>query len=125
MLLAERECDFFAAHGKMENDREARNFPSAARNIVELGRRQQLSPLEERGRAAAERMCPQCHAIGKSGQSPHVGALPFVRSTTESIWIFYGAAARRPYGRPSGYADVSFHARRRACVLALSEVHSG
>jgi hypothetical protein len=39
MLLAERECDFFAAHGKMENDREARNFPSAARNIVELGRR--------------------------------------------------------------------------------------
>ena len=41
MLLAERECDFFAAHGKMENDREARNFPSAARNIVELGRRQQ------------------------------------------------------------------------------------
>ena len=29
------------------------------------------SPLEERGHALAERMCSQCHAIGKSGQSPH------------------------------------------------------
>jgi mono/diheme cytochrome c family protein len=36
-----------------------------------------LSPLEEHGRALAERMCSQCHAIGKSGQSPHVGAPAF------------------------------------------------
>jgi cytochrome c len=35
------------------------------------------SPLEERGRALAERMCSQCHAIGKSGQSPHVSAPAF------------------------------------------------
>src|SRR5262249_20558243 len=35
------------------------------------------------------------------------------------------AIARGPHGRPSGYADLSFHARRRACVPALSEVHSG
>jgi mono/diheme cytochrome c family protein len=35
------------------------------------------SPLEQRGRALAERMCSQCHAIGKSGQSPHVGAPAF------------------------------------------------
>ena len=35
------------------------------------------SPLEQRGRALAERMCSQCHAIGKSGQSPHVGAFAF------------------------------------------------
>jgi cytochrome c len=35
------------------------------------------SPLEQRGRALAERMCSQCHAIGKSGQSPHVGAPVF------------------------------------------------
>ena len=35
------------------------------------------SPLEQRGRALAENMCSQCHAIGKSGQSPHVGAPPF------------------------------------------------
>jgi cytochrome c len=36
-----------------------------------------LSPLEEHGRALAERMCSQCHAIGKRGQSPHVGAPAF------------------------------------------------
>ena len=35
------------------------------------------SPLEQRGRVLAERMCSQCHAIGKSGQSPHVGAPAF------------------------------------------------
>ena len=35
------------------------------------------SPLEQRGRALAERMCSQCHAIGKSGQSPHSGAPTF------------------------------------------------
>ena len=35
------------------------------------------SPLEQRGRALAERMCSQCHAIGRSGQSPHVGAPAF------------------------------------------------
>jgi mono/diheme cytochrome c family protein len=35
------------------------------------------SPLEQRGRVLAERMCSQCHAIGKSGQSPHVGAPTF------------------------------------------------
>ena len=35
------------------------------------------SPLEQRGRALTERMCSKCHAIGKSGQSPHVGAPAF------------------------------------------------
>jgi mono/diheme cytochrome c family protein len=35
------------------------------------------SPLEQRGRALAEKMCSQCHAIGKSGQSPHAGAPAF------------------------------------------------
>ena len=35
------------------------------------------SPLKERGRTLAKRMCSQCHAIGKSGQSPHVGAPAF------------------------------------------------
>jgi len=35
------------------------------------------TPLEQHGRALAERMCSQCHAIGKSGQSPHVGAPAF------------------------------------------------
>jgi cytochrome c len=35
------------------------------------------SPLEERGRALAKRMCSQCHAIGRGGVSPHAGAPAF------------------------------------------------
>jgi cytochrome c len=32
------------------------------------------SRLEQQGRALAERMCAQCHAVGRSGESPHAGA---------------------------------------------------
>jgi mono/diheme cytochrome c family protein len=35
------------------------------------------SALEHRGQALAERMCSECHAVGKRGQSPHVGAPAF------------------------------------------------
>ena len=35
------------------------------------------SSLEQRGRALAERMCSECHAIGRSGRSPHVNAPAF------------------------------------------------
>jgi mono/diheme cytochrome c family protein len=36
-------------------------------------------PMEQRGRALAEDMCAPCHAIGKSGESRHIGAPPFRR----------------------------------------------
>jgi mono/diheme cytochrome c family protein len=35
------------------------------------------SAAERQGRSLAERMCSECHAIGKSGQSPHGNAPPF------------------------------------------------
>jgi len=35
------------------------------------------SAAERQGRALAERMCSECHAIGRSGQSPHANAPPF------------------------------------------------
>ena len=35
------------------------------------------SAAERQGFALAERMCAQCHAIGKSGESPHANAPPF------------------------------------------------
>jgi mono/diheme cytochrome c family protein len=35
------------------------------------------APLEQQGQALAERMCSACHAIGRRGKSPHVGAPPF------------------------------------------------
>jgi mono/diheme cytochrome c family protein len=37
----------------------------------------QRDALSAQGRALAERMCAQCHAIGPSGRSPHVDAPPF------------------------------------------------
>ena len=33
--------------------------------------------LEQHGKALAERMCAGCHAVGRGGNSPHVGAPPF------------------------------------------------
>jgi cytochrome c len=38
---------------------------------------QQPGNLEQRGLALAERMCSQCHAISRRGESPHAGAPPF------------------------------------------------
>jgi len=35
------------------------------------------TPLERHGRALAERMRSPCHAIGRRGDSPHVGAPAF------------------------------------------------
>jgi cytochrome c len=41
------------------------------------GRADDLSPLAKRGAALAERMCGSCHAVGRTGESPHIGAPPF------------------------------------------------
>jgi len=35
------------------------------------------NPPEQDGRALAERMCARCHAVGRSGRSPHIGAPAF------------------------------------------------
>ena len=32
---------------------------------------------QPRGKALLERMCGQCHAVGRTGRSPHVDAPPF------------------------------------------------
>jgi len=42
-----------------------------------LAQERKTSSLEEHGRAQAQRMCSACHAIGRNGESPHVGAPPF------------------------------------------------
>ena len=42
-----------------------------------LAQERKASSLEEHGRALAQRMCSACHAIGRNGESPHVGAPPF------------------------------------------------
>jgi cytochrome c len=45
--------------------------------IPSAGLAQQATPLEQQGRALAERMCSACHAVGRRGNSPHVAAPPF------------------------------------------------
>jgi cytochrome c len=38
---------------------------------------QQLSSLEQRGRALLTKLCSECHAVGRTGQSPRPQAPPF------------------------------------------------
>jgi mono/diheme cytochrome c family protein len=38
---------------------------------------EKLTGLARQGRALADRLCAQCHAIGRGGLSPHTGAPPF------------------------------------------------
>jgi mono/diheme cytochrome c family protein len=38
---------------------------------------QDADPLTAQGQVLAERMCAQCHSIGRSGASPHTEAPPF------------------------------------------------
>jgi mono/diheme cytochrome c family protein len=38
---------------------------------------EKLTGLARQGRALADRLCAQCHAVGRSGLSPHAGAPPF------------------------------------------------
>jgi mono/diheme cytochrome c family protein len=42
-----------------------------------LAQDRKSTPLEEQGRALAKRMCSACHAVGRRGKSPHVGAPAF------------------------------------------------
>ncbi|PWT92513.1 MAG: cytochrome C-552 [Proteobacteria bacterium] len=42
------------------------------------------SPLEQKGRAIAERMCAQCHAVGRQGKSPHANA-PLFRELGQRV----------------------------------------
>src|SRR5438067_11930832 len=48
-------------------------------NSRKVQRARPLGGLEQakQGRALAERMCSACHAVGRRGKSPHVGAPPF------------------------------------------------
>src|SRR6516164_1684020 len=73
-MLLGRELRFFAAMGRWKMTARL------AILLLLLATSSGLaapSPLEERGRVLAESMCSQCHAIGKSGESPHAGAPAF------------------------------------------------
>jgi mono/diheme cytochrome c family protein len=84
------------------------------------------SPLEQRGRALAERMCAQCHAIGTRGQSPHVGA-PAFRALDRQVDLD-SFMERLREGLMSGHPDMpTFRFTRedaRAFVLYLRSIQT-
>ena len=65
---------------------------------------EKLSPLERHGRALAERMCSRCHAIGRSGSSPHSPAPPF--RALENRVDLDSFKARLRQGLISGHPDM-------------------
>jgi cytochrome c len=62
------------------------------------------NPRERQGRALAERMCAQCHAIGKDGSSPHVGA-PAFRELSRRVDLDRFSSRLRE-GLMSGHPDM-------------------
>ena len=84
------------------------------------------SPLEQRGRALAERMCSQCHAIGTRGQSPLVGA-PAFRALDRRVDLD-SFMDRLREGLMSGHPDMpTFRFTRedaRAFVLYLRSIQT-
>jgi cytochrome c len=62
------------------------------------------SPLERRGHVLAERMCAQCHAIDKSGASPH-GAAPTFRELSRRVDLDRFSTRLRE-GLISGHPDM-------------------
>jgi mono/diheme cytochrome c family protein len=63
--------------------------------LASLAEQATPSPLEKQGRALAERMCAQCHAVGRPGKSPHAGAPLFRELAVASTSILSWTACAR------------------------------
>ena len=79
---------------------------------------EKLSPLERHGRALAERMCSRCHAIGRSGSSPHSPAPPF--RALENRVDLDSFTARLREGLISGHPDMPMFRFTREDARALT-----
>jgi len=73
--------------------------------------------LREHGRALAEEMCSSCHAIGRSGQSPHPGA-PAFRALDRRVNLDTFVDRLRN-GLTSGHPDMPTFRFTREDALAL------
>ena len=72
----------------------------------------ELTPLQKRGHALAERMCATCHAIARTDQSLHIGAPPF-RALDRRVDIDTFTTRLRE-GVTSGHPDMpTFHFTRQ------------
>lgn len=74
--------------------------------------------LQQHGRALAERMCAQCHAIGASGSSPHRAA-PAFRTLNRRVDLDSFAARLRD-GLISGHPDMPMFRFTREDARALT-----
>lgn len=64
----------------------------------------ELKALQKHGHALAERMCAGCHAVERTGESPHIGAPPF-RQIDRRVDIDTFVARLRE-GLTSGHPDM-------------------
>jgi cytochrome c len=71
-----------------------------------IGLTEEIQPnrMEQRGRAIAETMCSGCHAIGKRGRSPHIGAPAFRALDSRLDLDTFAHRLRR--GLTSGHPDM-------------------
>jgi mono/diheme cytochrome c family protein len=85
-----------------------------------------LTGLARQGRALADRLCAQCHAIGRSGLSPHVGAPPFRTLGNRIDLDTFPKQLRGHFS--SGHPDMpTFHFTRndaRALIAYLRSIQS-
>jgi cytochrome c len=73
--------------------------------------------IERQGRALAARMCSRCHAIGKSGPSPH-SAAPAFRTLSRRVDLDT-LATRLREGLISGHPDMPMFRFSREDARAL------
>jgi mono/diheme cytochrome c family protein len=62
------------------------------------------APRGEHGRALVQKLCAQCHAVGRSGRSPHVGAPAF--RTLDRRLDLDAFVARLREGLAAGHSDM-------------------
>jgi mono/diheme cytochrome c family protein len=63
-----------------------------------------LTKLQQRGQALAQRLCSTCHAVGVSGDSPHIGAPRFRELGDRLDLATFARTLRR--GLESGHQDM-------------------
>jgi len=63
-----------------------------------------LTAREKRGAALLERMCSSCHAVGRTGVSPHRGAPPF--RTLSTRYAIESLEDKLAQGVISGHPDM-------------------
>jgi len=77
----------------------------------------------ERGRLLVTSLCGECHAVGRTGTSPHVGA-PTFRSLDDRVDLDEFAGRLRA-GLESGHADMpSFRFSRKDVRVAIAYLRS-